>query len=35
MLDDESKFVGFTGSANSPQSVLLTNNNLHVEILYR
>ena len=33
MLDDESKFVGFTGSANSPQSVLLTNNNLHVEIL--
>ena len=33
VLDDESKFVGFTGSANSPQSVLLTNNNLHVEIL--
>ena len=33
MLDDESKFVGFTGYANSPQSVLLTNNNLHVEIL--
>ena len=31
-LSDESQFIGFTGEADSPKSILLKNNNLHIEI---
>ena len=31
-LSDESQFIGFTGDADNPSSILLKNNNLHIEI---
>ena len=31
-LFDESQFIGFTGEADNPSSILLKNNNLHIEI---
>ena len=31
-LSDESQFIGFTGEEDSPKSILLKNNNLHIEI---
>ena len=32
-LQDKSKFVGYTGNPTSPQSILMINNDLHIEIL--
>jgi malate synthase len=32
-LKDNNKFVGHTGDANNPSSVILKNNNLHIEII--
>ena len=32
-LKDKEKFVGFNGEKNSPTSILIKNNNLHVDIL--
>ena len=32
-LQDKSKFVGYTGNPDSPQSILMINNDLHIEIL--
>ena len=31
-LSNESQFIGFTGEADNPSSILLKNNNLHIEI---
>ena len=31
-LKDESQFIGFTGESDNPSSILLKNNNLHIEI---
>ena len=31
-LKDESQFIGFTGDSDNPNSILLKNNNLHIEI---
>ena len=31
-LKDESQFIGFTGDSDNPSSILLKNNNLHIEI---
>jgi len=31
-LSDEAQFIGFTGEEDSPKSILLKNNNLHIEI---
>ena len=31
-LSNESQFIGFTGEADNPRSILLKNNNLHIEI---
>ena len=31
-LKDESQFIGFTGDSDNPCSILLKNNNLHIEI---
>ena len=31
-LKDESQFIGFTGASDNPSSILLKNNNLHIEI---
>ena len=31
-LDQTDQFIGYQGSSNSPTSILLKNNNLHVEI---
>lgn len=33
-LKDPSKFIGFTGLPEAPKSVLLCNNNLHVELVF-
>jgi len=33
-LEDPSKFVGFTGNAKAPDTVLLKNNGLHVELVF-
>ncbi|MEL7150766.1 MAG: malate synthase G [Pseudomonadota bacterium] len=33
-LKDPSKFVGYKGHPNAPESVLLVNNNLHVELVF-
>ena len=32
-LKDKNKFIGFNGSKNGPQSILIKNNNLHIDIL--
>ncbi len=32
-LKDKNKFIGFSGSKNGPQSILIKNNNLHIDIL--
>ena len=31
-LSDDSKYVGYCGDADNPSSILLKNNNLHIEI---
>ncbi len=33
-LEDPSKFVGYTGNAKAPDTVLLKNNGLHVELVF-
>ncbi|MEP5761817.1 MAG: malate synthase G, partial [Litoreibacter sp.] len=33
-LEDQTKFVGYQGDANTPDSVLLVNNGLHVELVF-
>ena len=32
-LKDKSKFIGFSGDKNKPSSILVKNNNLHIDIL--
>ena len=32
-LKDEAKFIGHRGKANSPEAIILKNNNLHIEII--